>query len=132
VSFGFEADFQVESYLRHQGMSFVDRFDANSYFYITRAMDYFDLTDPDGLTHHFKETPTRFLIISFSSDWLFPSSESRSLVRALNAVAANVSFADIITDKGHDAFLLHEPEFFAAIRGFLKGAAQKRRIPYTA
>lgn len=127
VSFGFEADFQVESYLRHQGVSFVDRFDANSYFYITRAMDYFDLTEGEGLAAHFKNSPTRFLVISFSSDWLFPTSESRAIVRALNAVAANVSFADITTDKGHDAFLLDEPEFFAIIRGFLQGAAEKRK-----
>jgi homoserine O-acetyltransferase len=128
VSFGFEADFQVESYLRHQGASFVERFDANSYFYITRAMDYFDLTENEGLAHHFLHTKTRFLIIAFSSDWLFPTSESRSIVRALNAVAANVSFAEIATDKGHDAFLLDEPEFFAAVRGFLQGGAEKRGI----
>lgn len=124
VSFGFEADFQVESYLRHQGASFVDRFDPNSYFYITRAMDYFDLTQNGGLTHCFADTKTRFLVISFSSDWLFPTSESRILVRALNAVAANVSFAEITTDKGHDAFLLDEPEFFAAVKGFLQGCAK--------
>jgi len=128
ISFGFEADFQVESYLRHQGASFVERFDANSYFYITRAMDYFDLTENGGLASHFIRTKTRFLVISFSSDWLFPTSESRSIVRALNAVAANVSFAEIVTDKGHDAFLLDEPEFFAAIRGFLQGRAEKRGI----
>ena len=121
VSFGFEADFQIESYLRHQGAAFVERFDANSYFYITRAMDYFDLTEQGGLASRFGNTSTRFLVISFSSDWLFPTSESRNLVRALNAVAANVSFAEIVTDKGHDAFLLDEPEFFSAIRGFLEG-----------
>jgi homoserine O-acetyltransferase len=128
VSFGFEADFQVESYLRHQGVAFVERFDANSYFYITRAMDYFDLTENGGLARYFVHTKTRFLVISFSSDWLFPTSESRSIMRALNAVAANVSFAEIATDKGHDAFLLDEPEFFAAVRGFLQGAAEKRGI----
>jgi homoserine O-acetyltransferase len=128
ISFGFEADFQVESYLRHQGAAFVDRFDANSYFYITRAMDYFDLTQHGGLTNYFVGTSTRFLVISFSSDWLFPVMESRSIVRALNAVAANVSYAEITTDKGHDAFLLDEPEFFDAVRGFLRGAAQKKAI----
>ncbi|MEI7669873.1 MAG: homoserine O-acetyltransferase [Pseudomonadota bacterium] len=127
-SFGFEADFQVESYLRHQGASFVDRFDANSYFYITRAMDYFDLTSEGGLSKVFANTKTRFLVISFSSDWLFPTSESRSIVRSLNSVAANVSFSDIITDKGHDAFLLHEPEFFASISGFITNAAKARNI----
>ena len=128
VSYGFEADFKVESYLRYQGASFVDRFDANSYFYITRAMDYFDLTENGGLVERFLNTKTRFLVISFSSDWLFPSSESRSIMRALNAVAANVSFAEIATDKGHDAFLLDEPEFFAAMRGFIEGGAAKRGI----
>jgi len=128
VSFGFEADFQVESYLRHQGAAFVDRFDANSYFYITRAMDYFDLTQNGGLTHHFKGSKTRFLLISFSSDWLFPSTESRVIVHALNAVAANVSFAEITTDKGHDAFLLDEPEFYASVGGFIQGAAKARGI----
>ena len=132
ISFGFEADFKVESYLRHQGASFVDRFDANSYFYITRAMDYFDLANASeqGLAECFRDTQTRFLVISFSSDWLFPTSESRAVVRALNAAAANVSFAEIDTDKGHDAFLLDEPEFFAAIRGFLQGAARARGLTY--
>lgn len=128
VSYGFDADFQVESYLRYQGAAFVERFDANSYFYITRAMDYFDLTQNGGLQKRFANTKTRFLIISFSSDWLFPPSESRSIVRALNSVAANVSFADITTDKGHDAFLLDEPEFFASVKGFIEGAAKTRRI----
>jgi len=128
ISFGFEADFQVESYLRHQGASFVERFDANSYFYITRAMDYFDLTQNGGLATHFANTATRFLVIAFSSDWLFPPSDSRHIVRSLGAVAANVSFAEITTDKGHDAFLLDEPEFFAIVRGFLQGAARARGI----
>lgn len=128
VSFGFEADFQVESYLRHQGASFVERFDANSYFYITRAMDYFDLTQNGGLKQHFADTTIRFLVISFSSDWLFPTSESRNIVRLLNSVAANVSFADITTDKGHDAFLLDEPEFFATLQGFVSGAAKARGL----
>lgn len=128
ISFGFEADFQVESYLRHQGAAFVERFDANSYFYITRAMDYFDLTQHGGLTSWFNGTKIRFLIISFSSDWLFPTSESRNIVRVLNSVAANVSFAEITTDKGHDAFLLDEPEFFAAVRGFIQGVAKARGL----
>lgn len=128
LSFGFEADFQVESYLRYQGAAFVERFDANSYFYITRAMDYFDLTQNGGIASHFINAKTRFLLISFTSDWLFPTSESRIIVHALNSVAANVSFAEIPTDKGHDAFLLHEPAFFAAVEGFIKGAAVARGI----
>src|SRR5918995_914962 len=125
ISYGFEAEFQVESYLRHQGSSFVDRFDANSYLYITRAMDYFDLAASyDGvLANAFRGAATRFCVISFSSDWLFPTAESRELVRALTAVAANVSFCEIETDRGHDAFLLDEPEFHRVLKGFLDGAA---------
>jgi homoserine O-acetyltransferase/O-succinyltransferase len=125
ISYGFEADFQVESYLRHQGITFVDRFDANSYLYITRAMDYFDLAASyDGvLANAFRGSATRFCVISFSSDWLFPTPESRELVRALTAVAANVSFCEIGTDRGHDSFLLDEPEFHRVLSGFLDGAA---------
>ena len=130
VTYGFDADFQVESYLRHQGSTFVDRFDANSYLYITRAMDYFDLAAEHGgsLPAAFAGPQPRFCAISFTSDWLFPTSESRSLVHALNAVAANVSFVEIETDKGHDAFLLQEPELFATLRGFLTGCAEHRGI----
>lgn len=131
VSYGFGADFQVESYLRHQGSTFVDRFDANSYLYITRAMDYFDLAaEHDGqLAGAFQGTKTRFCVVSFSSDWLFPTYESRAVVQALNAVAANVSFVEIQSDKGHDAFLLDEPEFHATLTGFLEGAAEHRGLP---
>src|SRR6185436_9744481 len=129
-TFGFDADFQIESYLRHQGSIFVDRFDANSYLYITRAMDYFDLAAQFGgtLPLAFKDTVTRFCLVSFTSDWLFPTSESRAIVHALNAVAANVSFVEIESDKGHDAFLLDEPEFFKVLRGFLDGSAELRGI----
>jgi len=130
-SFSFSADFQVESYLRHQGISFVDRFDANSYLYITRAMDYFDLAAEHGhvLANAFRGTKTRFCVVSFTSDWLYPTRESKRIVQALNAVAANVSFVEIESDKGHDAFLLDEPELFATIRGFINSAAAKRGIP---
>jgi homoserine O-acetyltransferase len=129
-TFSFDADFQVESYLRHQGSSFVDRFDANSYLYITRAIDYFDLAGEYGdvLANAFKGTRTRFCVVSFTSDWLYPTRESREIVHALNAVAANVSFVEIESDKGHDAFLLEEPELFATIRGFLNAAATKRGL----
>src|SRR5262250_1837459 len=129
-TFSFDADFQVESYLRHQGITFVERFDANSYLYLTRAMDYFDIAaDFDGvLANAFKDTPTRFCVISFTSDWLFPTSDSRAIVHALNAGRARVSFAEIATDKGHDAFLLDEPELFAIVRGFLEGAAKARGL----
>jgi homoserine O-acetyltransferase/O-succinyltransferase len=130
-TFSFDADFQVESYLRHQGISFVERFDANSYLYLTRAMDYFDLAaDYEGvLAHAWKKSPTRFCVISFTSDWLFPTAESRAIVHALNAGGARVSFAEIVTDKGHDAFLLDEPELLAIVRGFLEGAAKARGLP---
>ncbi len=126
LTYGFDADFQVESYLRHQGYTFVDRFDANSYLYITRAMDYFDLAEENGgvLANAFKDTPVRFCLISFTSDWLFPTAESREIVHALNANAAKVSFVEIESDKGHDAFLLNEPEFHQTLRGFLAGAAR--------
>ncbi|MFZ5834226.1 MAG: homoserine O-acetyltransferase MetX [Pseudomonadota bacterium] len=130
VGFGFDADFQVESYLRHQGSAFVDRFDANSYLYLTRAMDYFDLAAEYGdvLAEAFRGTPTRFCVVSFTSDWLFPTSESRDIVQALNASAANVSFVEIESQKGHDAFLLDEPELNATLTGFLNAAAQKRGL----
>jgi len=129
-TFSFDADFQVESYLRHQGITFVERFDANSYLYLTRAMDYFDLAGDYGgvVANAFKGTPTRFCVISFTSDWLFPTSESRAIVHALNAGAAKVSFAEIVTDKGHDAFLLDEPELFAIVRGFLDSAGNARGL----
>ena len=129
LSFGFDADFQVESYLRHQGSTFVERFDANSYLYITRAMDYFDMArDFGGLPAAFRGTRARFCVVSFTSDWLFPTPESRALVHALNAAAANVSFVEIPTDKGHDAFLLDEPKFHSVLRGFLDGCAERRGL----
>jgi homoserine O-acetyltransferase len=130
-TFGFDADFQVESYLRHQGTIFVERFDANSYLYITRAMDYFDLAaDYDGvLANAFRGAKTRICIVSFTSDWLFPTSDARAVVHALNAASVPVSFAEIETDKGHDAFLLEEPELYEIVRGFLEGAARGRGLP---
>jgi homoserine O-acetyltransferase len=130
VTYGFEADFQVESYLRHQGASFVARFDANSYLYLTRAMDYFDLAAEHGgvLANAFRGTRTRFCVFSFTSDWLYPTPESRNVVQALSAAAAEVSFVEIATDKGHDAFLLDEPEFRATLAGFLEGAAERRGL----
>ena len=131
VTFGFDADFQVESYLRHQGSTFVDRFDANSYLYITRAMDYFDLAQRHNgvLGEAFRQSQSRFCVISFTTDWLYPTTESRKIVHALNSVAANVSFAEIKSDKGHDAFLLEEPEFWRVLGGFLDGAAEYYGLP---
>jgi homoserine O-acetyltransferase len=123
--------FEVESYLRHQGSTFVRRFDANSYLTITRAMDYFDLAaEHDGdLSAAFRNTRTRFCVVSFSSDWLFPTAQSRAIARALNRAAANVSFVEIATDKGHDAFLLDEPDFHRTLGGFLAGCAEHARLP---
>ena len=108
----------------------MERFDANTYLYLTRAMDYFDLAaDCDGVVANaFKGTKTRFCVISFTSDWLFPTPDSRAIVHALNAGGARVSFAEVVTDKGHDAFLLDEPELLAIVRGFLDAAAQARGI----
>jgi homoserine O-acetyltransferase len=121
-SFGFDADFQVESYLRHQGIAFVDRFDANSYLYITRAMDYFDLAEEHGgrLAHAFSATKARFCLISFDTDWLYPTAESRSIVHALNAAGAAASFVELKNPHGHDAFLLDVPEMNRVIDGFLR------------
>ena len=129
-TFSFDADFQIESYLRHQGSTFVERFDANSYLYLTRAMDYFDLAaDYDGsLARAFQRTRTRFCVVSFTSDWLFPTTDSRSIVHALNAGGASVSFVEIETDKGHDAFLLDVPELLSTTTGFLESAARARGL----
>ena len=121
LKFGFDADFQIESYLRYQGSVFVDRFDANSYLYITRAMDYFDLTKQfnGNLSKAFKDTKTKFFIISFTSDWLYPTSENKDIVIALNAIGADVGFVEIKTDKGHDSFLLDVPDFLSTIKNYL-------------
>jgi homoserine O-acetyltransferase len=129
-TFGFDADFQIGSYLRHQGSTFVDRFDANSYLYMTRAMDYFDLAaEHDGrLANAFLGTNARFCVVSFTSDWLFPTAESKAVVHALNASGARVSFVEIETDRGHDSFLLDEPELFATISGFLSSAGEARGL----
>ena len=125
--FSFDADFQVESYLRHQGNSFVERFDANSILYITRAMDYFDLSKQfkGGLIDAFKNQKTKFLVISFSSDWLYTTKENKDIVIALNASGADVSYSEISTDKGHDSFLVDEPEFLKTLKGFIDSMYEK-------
>jgi len=121
LKFGFDADFQIESYLRYQGSVFVDRFDANSYLYITRAMDYFDLVKQNNgnLSNAFKNTKAKFFVISFTSDWLYPTQENKDIVIALNAIGANVGFVEIKSDKGHDSFLLDVPDFLKALKNFL-------------
>ena len=122
ISFGFDADFQVESYLRYQGKSFVERFDANSYLYLTRAMDYFDHDETFRKNIEFSHNPNnhlKYLIVSFTSDWLFPTIESKMIVNQLNSLSREVSFLEIDTDKGHDSFLLEEPQLDDVIKGFL-------------
>ena len=125
--FSFNADFQVESYLRHQGNTFVERFDANSILYITRAMDYFDLSKQfkGGLVEAFKKQKTKFLVISFSSDWLYKTKENKDIVIALNASGADVSYSEIVTDRGHDSFLVDEPEFLKTLKGFIDSMYEK-------
>jgi homoserine O-acetyltransferase len=125
--FSFNADFQVESYLRHQGNTFVERFDANSILYITRAMDYFDLSKQfkGGLVEAFKKQKTKFLVISFSSDWLYKTKENKDIVIALNASGADVSYSEIVTDKGHDSFLVDELEFLKTLKGFIDSMYEK-------
>ena len=127
LKFGFDADFQIESYLRHQGSVFVDRFDANSYLYITRAMDYFDLTNKfnGNLSKAFEKSKTKFFVISFTSDWLYPTSENRDIVISLNAIGADVGFVEIETDKGHDSFLLNVPDFLNTIKNYLNATYLK-------
>ncbi len=129
-SFGFDADFQVESYLRHQGQSFVDRFDANSYLYITRAIDYFDLAADFGgsLPQAFKDYPGRFCVFAFSSDWHYPPEDNRQIVRALIAGGAEASYVEVPSDHGHDSFLLEEPQFERALTGFIDSAAAARGL----
>ena len=127
LKFSFDADFQIESYLRYQGSAFVDRFDANSYLYITRAMDYFDLTKQfnGNLSKAFEKSDTKFFVISFTSDWLYPTSENREIVIALNSIGKDVGFAEITSDKGHDSFLLDVPDFLNAIKNFLNTSYNK-------
>ncbi len=121
VSFDFITDFQVESYLQHQGASFTQRFDANSYLFISKAMNYFDLSnDHESLIDAIRPAVnTNFLVISFSSDWLYPSYQSRQIVTALRGIGAMASFCEIKTEYGHDAFLLECDQQTQMIRDFL-------------
>lgn len=122
-SFEFEADFQVENYLHHQGNKFVERFDANSFLYITKAGDYFDIARQYGngsLETAFARCRSRFLVISYSSDWLYPTSASRHLVRAMQKNGLDVSFCEIEAQWGHDAFLLPNQRFSGLVKNFLE------------
>jgi homoserine O-acetyltransferase len=127
-SFGydFDVDFEVESYLRYRGSQFVNRFDANSYLYITKAMDYFDLTNGQGtVAAAFEPARARFLTISFSSDWLYPSYQSQEIVRALRARNCDVAYIELQSNYGHDSFLVDVAEQTELIRGFLASTLEK-------
>jgi homoserine O-acetyltransferase len=102
-----ETEFQIESYLHYQGKRFVERFDANSYLYLTRAMDYFNLAESYGsLEHALGRTEARFLVVSYSTDWLFPTSQSQEIVRALLTTRRHVTFLELDSPYGHDSFLI--------------------------
>ncbi len=123
-SFDFGADFQVESYLRYQGASFVERFDANSFLYITKAADYFDLKKQNGsksLVKAFSNVSAKFLVVSFTSDWLYPTYQSKEIVVAMKKNGLDVSFCEIEAEWGHDAFLLPSERLSNLIKGFLEG-----------
>ncbi len=122
LSYNFTTEFAIESYLDHKGSAFTERFDANSYLYITKAMDYFDIARSYGpLKQAFAQTASRFLFVSYSSDWLFPTSQSKEMVRALLSNGKAVSFIEIDSPYGHDAFLVEEEKLARAITGFLSG-----------
>ena len=122
-SFNFDADFQVESYLRYQGKKFVERFDANSFLYITKAADYYDLGKQHGGgsdVKAFSKTWAKFLVISFTSDWLYPTYQSRDMVKAMKKNGLDVSFVEIDAEWGHDAFLIPNDRLSNLIKGFLE------------
>lgn len=129
-SFNFDADFQVESYLRYQGNKFVDRFDANSFLYITKAADYFDLEKQHGngsIVQAFSKTSAKFLVVSFTSDWLYPTYQSKGMVQAMKKNGLDVSFCEIEAQWGHDAFLLPNTRFSSVISGFLERVNHENR-----
>ena len=129
-SFNFDADFQVESYLRYQGKKFVERFDANSFLYITKASDYYDLGKQHGdgsIVKAFSKTKAKYLVISFTSDWLYPTYQSRAMVKAMKKNGLDVSFCEIEADWGHDAFLLSNERLSLLIKGFLERNSNESR-----
>jgi homoserine O-acetyltransferase len=129
-SFNFDADFQVESYLRYQGRKFVDRFDANSFLYITKAADYYDLERQYGngsSVKAFSRTRAKFLVVSFTSDWLYPTYQSKAMVQAMKKNGLDVSFCEIDAEWGHDAFLLRNERLSTLVRGFLERVYREYR-----
>jgi len=129
-SFNFDVDFQVESYLRHQGTKFVERFDANSFLYITKAADYYDLEKQhgnDSAVKAFSKTDVKFLVVSFTSDWLYPTYQSRAMVKAMKKNGLDVSFCEIEAQWGHDAFLLPNQRLTSLMKGFLERVYNENR-----
>ncbi len=126
LGYDFSKDFEVESYLQYRGQSFVERFDANSYIYLTKAMDYFDLSEGKKLSEVFKGVTADLLVISFTSDWLYPSSQSQAMVRALKANDVDVSYLEIKTDYGHDAFLVEFDDQTRMISNYLTKVVRER------
>ena len=127
---GFGIDFAVESYLEYQGESFVNRFDANSYLYLTRVMDYFDpLSDVTSGVDHLRDSRTRFLVLSFDTDWRFPTEHSREIVRVLNAARVSVTFREIESPHGHDSFLLAVPEYHRTVAAFVERMRRELCVP---
>lgn len=128
LEYDFKTEFQVESYLKYQGSAFVRRFDANSYLYLSKAMDYFDLADGRGsLVEAFEKVRAEFLVISISSDWLFPTAESKRIVRALKANGVATTFLELDSPYGHDAFFLPNDRLSATIAGFLENVQRRAR-----
>ncbi len=126
LSYNFDTEFAIESYLDHKGSTFTDRFDANCYLYITKAMDYFDISRSYGpLKEAFAKAAARYLFVSYSTDWLFPTDQSKEMVKALLSSGKDVSFIDIESPYGHDAFLLEEEKLTRIISGFLTGVAEE-------
>ncbi|MEE8414711.1 MAG: homoserine O-acetyltransferase [Desulfobacterales bacterium] len=129
-SFNFDVDFQVESYLRYQGTKFVERFDANSFLYITKASDYYDLEKQhgnDSAVKAFSKTNVKFLVVSFTSDWLYPTYQSKAMVKAMKKNALDVSFCEIEAQWGHDAFLLPNARLTSLMKGFLERVYNENR-----
>jgi homoserine O-acetyltransferase len=127
--FGFDVDFQVESYLHYQGQSFVERFDANSYLYLGRVMDYFDpFGDPVYLQEQISTSGTSFLVLSFDSDWRFSTSHSREIRDELRLAGGSVTFQEIESPHGHDSFLFEIPEYHATVSAFMDRLATEAGI----
>jgi homoserine O-acetyltransferase len=124
LGFNFDVDFEVESYLRHQGDKFAEYFDANTYLLITKALDYFDpaLRFEGDLSRAMANSDCRFLVASFTSDWRFSPGRSREIVKALLDNRLDVSYAEIDAPHGHDAFLLEDPRYHAVVRAFFDNA----------